>query len=47
MIDTVKAWAKSMDKNDLSLIVSTVLTLVVWWTFIGRNKYSTKGMRNV
>lgn len=45
MIDTIKAWGKSMDRSDMQLIVATVLTLVTWWCFIGRRKYSTKGMR--
>lgn len=45
MIETVKAWCKSMDKNDMMLITSTVLTIVTWWVFIGRKRYGTKGMR--
>lgn len=44
-MDTLKAWCKGMDKNDLAFIASTVLSLVVWWAFIGRKRYSVKGMR--
>lgn len=44
-MDTLKAWCRSLDRTDMHLIASAVATVVVWWIFIGRKKYSTKGMR--
>jgi len=35
-----------MDASDKHLLIGSVLApLVFWWLFIGRKKYSTKGMK--
>lgn len=45
MIDTVKAWAKSVDKNDAQFLLSTLFGIALWWFFVGRKRYGTRGMR--
>lgn len=44
MIETVKAWITSMDRNDKMFIATTLATLIAWWVFIGHKRYSTRGM---
>lgn len=44
-MDTIKAWVKSVDSDDKRFFLSMILGLLLWWVFIGRKKYSTRGMR--
>lgn len=46
IIETIKAWVKSLDNDDARFLISMVVGLLLWWLFIGRRKYSTKGMTN-
>jgi hypothetical protein len=45
VIETVKAWGKSLDNDDARFFISMLVGLLLWWVFIGRKRYSTKGMR--
>ena len=37
---------KGMDRSDKYLLISSVFApLLFWWIYVGRHKYSTKGMR--
>ncbi len=44
-MNPVNIW-KTLDKSDRYMLVSSIFVpLVVWWFYIGRTKYGTKGMR--
>jgi hypothetical protein len=35
-----------LDRNDKQFFVGAIIApLIVWWLFVGRQKYSTKGMK--
>lgn len=44
MIGTVTSWWKALDRGDRYTLITTGVLLLVWWSYIGRRKYSTKGM---
>lgn len=45
LIDTIKAWGKSMDKDDVRFFILTATSVLTWWFFVGRQRYGTRGMR--
>lgn len=37
---------QSMDNSDKYTLAGLVATLSLWWVFVGRGKYGTKGKRH-
>lgn len=45
-MNTVTAWWAAIEKKDRYALLSTVvIPAIFWWFYIGKDKYSTKGMR--
>lgn len=37
---------KDMPRDDQMFLIGTIITpILVWWFFVGRNRYSAKGMK--
>lgn len=43
-MNPVKVWS-GMDRSDKQMFTGIAATLVVWWAFAGKRKYSTRGMK--
>lgn len=41
----IPVWS-TMDKSDKYTIAGLLASLTLWWLFVGRGKYGTKGKRH-
>ena len=37
---------RTMDKSDKYTIAGLLASLILWWVFVGKGKYGTKGKRS-